>query len=152
MPRSADNLTPKQERFALAYVRLGDASAAYREAYDTSGMAETTINSRAWDMLHKHEGIRVRIELERAALAKAETVEMGELVQNMRDACELARTSGKAGELAQATLGLARITGQLVDKHESHATVEHVSDHKPDIATLLDRAEGKDSKNKDMLH
>jgi len=30
----ADNLTPKQEAFALAYVETGNAAEAYRQAYD----------------------------------------------------------------------------------------------------------------------
>ena len=35
------NLTPKQERFAQLYVEMGNASEAYRQAYDTSAKAES---------------------------------------------------------------------------------------------------------------
>ena len=46
-------LTIKQERFVRAYLRTGNATAAYREAYVTSGMADTTVNR----MYYNSEGI-----------------------------------------------------------------------------------------------
>ena len=46
-------LTLKQEHFARAYVANGgNASAAYREAYDTHTTNETTVNRTAYDLVH----------------------------------------------------------------------------------------------------
>lgn len=42
-----NNLTIKQEKFCQAYIRLGDKSAAYREAYSTSKMKNETIHEMA---------------------------------------------------------------------------------------------------------
>jgi hypothetical protein len=53
-------LTPKQERFVLAYLRLGNASEAYRQAYDVSNMAPATINRTAFALL-KHHKITARL-------------------------------------------------------------------------------------------
>jgi len=47
----AGNLTPKQERFAQKYVELGNASEAYRQAYDASDMKPETINRKAKELL-----------------------------------------------------------------------------------------------------
>lgn len=57
----ADKLTVKQENFCQAYVRLGDKSAAYREAYDTSGMKPETVNNNAYKMFENND-IVARVE------------------------------------------------------------------------------------------
>ena len=59
--RKPSHLTPKQEHFARAYVANGgNASAAYREAYDTHTTNETTVNRTAYDLVH-HPKIAARI-------------------------------------------------------------------------------------------
>ncbi|EPZ98572.1 terminase small subunit, partial [Glaesserella parasuis] len=40
-------LTPKQEKFCQLYIELGNASEAYRQAYDCSKMSNETINTKA---------------------------------------------------------------------------------------------------------
>lgn len=141
MPRGPDNLTPKQEKFWRAVLRLDDYTAAYREAYDCAGMSDKNVNQRAWELAH-HPGVAERLRRERDKLAEAESVTLAELVNHARTACELARKSGKGGELSQCAVNLARLTGQLVDKSESHVTVEKPSDHKPDaFVKALDNAE-----------
>ena len=40
-------MTPKQENFARLYVETGNASEAYRRAYDTGRMKPETINNNA---------------------------------------------------------------------------------------------------------
>jgi phage terminase small subunit len=48
-------LTPKQEAFCLAYMETGNASEAYRRAYDTDGMKPSTINRNAKAMLDNNK-------------------------------------------------------------------------------------------------
>ncbi len=43
-------LTLKQENFCQAYIRLGDKSAAYREAYDASKMKSDSVNRKAVEL------------------------------------------------------------------------------------------------------
>lgn len=65
-------LTHKREAFCQAFVRLGDASAAYRECYKSSEMKPETINNRAYELL-KNRDIKARIanlQTEAAAIAK----------------------------------------------------------------------------------
>lgn len=60
--KTADGLTEKQERFCIEYVdNGGNASEAYRIAYDTSSMQSATINREASRLLQNHK-IATRIE------------------------------------------------------------------------------------------
>ena len=58
--KTAKGLTEKQERFAVAYLQSGNASAAYRLCYGAEGMKEATVNKRAAELL-KHGGITGRL-------------------------------------------------------------------------------------------
>lgn len=44
-------LTPKQENFCLEYLKTGNASEAYRRAYNAENMKPETINKRAIELL-----------------------------------------------------------------------------------------------------
>ena len=44
-------LTPKQEKFCLVYIETGNASEAYRQAYNTRKMKEATINRNAFTLM-----------------------------------------------------------------------------------------------------
>ena len=65
-------LTNKQEIFCKEYVKLDDASAAYRIAYDASKMKDTTINEAASRLL-KDSKVATRVsELKKIAAEIAE--------------------------------------------------------------------------------
>lgn len=53
-------LTPKQEAFCNKYLECGDATQAYRFAYDTQRMADRTCNNKA-AILRKHKKVAARI-------------------------------------------------------------------------------------------
>lgn len=50
-----NKLTLKQEAFCQAYIRLGDKSAAYREAYNASRMKPETIHEMASKLSSNHK-------------------------------------------------------------------------------------------------
>lgn len=54
-------LTPKQESFCLKYLECGNASEAYRYAYDCMKMKAETVNTKASNLLKKDK-IRTRVE------------------------------------------------------------------------------------------
>jgi phage terminase small subunit len=57
-----DDLTPKQEAFALAYVETGNAAEAYRRAYDVkAATTHSTIYVAASELL-RHPKINLRIK------------------------------------------------------------------------------------------
>ena len=45
------DLTVKQEAFCRAYIETGNASEAYRRAYDTSGMNANSVNRKAKELV-----------------------------------------------------------------------------------------------------
>lgn len=45
------DLTPKQEAFVRAYIETGNASEAYRRAYDASRMKDSTVHVKASELL-----------------------------------------------------------------------------------------------------
>lgn len=65
-------LTQKQENFCLKYVETGNASEAYRFAYNAEKMKPETVNSKAYLLLQKDE-IRARVE-ELKAMAVSATI------------------------------------------------------------------------------
>lgn len=64
-------LTKKQDIFATEYVKLDDASAAYRIAYNTSKMKDATVNRNAHQLLKNNKvATRVR-QLQKIAAEEA---------------------------------------------------------------------------------
>jgi phage terminase small subunit len=65
-------LTAKQEAFALAYIETGNASEAYRRAYNAGQMSPAVINVKASEVLHNGT-VAVRVtELRSRVIAAAE--------------------------------------------------------------------------------
>lgn len=127
-------LTPKQEAFVLAYLETGNATEAYRRAYDASGMAEATINVKACELLKNGKVAgRLQVLRERAA-AKVVLTRSWVLEGLMRNAQAAAMkddftASNKAYELLGKTdevpLFVERSIVQSDNRH--HHTVDAVS-------------------------
>ena len=64
------DLTIKQEKFCLKYLECGNASEAYRYAYDCSNMSDSTVWEHASRQLTKGK-VRARIEYLKNHLAEA---------------------------------------------------------------------------------
>jgi phage terminase small subunit len=62
-------LTPKQEAFCLKYIETGNASEAYRHAYDAEGMKPETVNRTAKELLDNPK-IAARLQEIKAAHLK----------------------------------------------------------------------------------
>lgn len=105
-------LTPKQETFCQEYIKCGNASEAYRIAYDCKNMKPETINVKACELL-KNGNIMVRVQeldklKENAAIADAKEIQetltkllRGEIeeecvvVENIHVGCSEARIVNK---------------------------------------------------------
>lgn len=65
-------MTPKQDVFCRAYVETGNASEAYRRAYNTDDMKPSTVNRKAVELLENGK-ITARLdELQRVAQKRHE--------------------------------------------------------------------------------
>lgn len=56
-----NKLTPKQETFCQQFIKCGNASEAYKRAYDCKNMKPETINVKACELL-KNGNITVRVK------------------------------------------------------------------------------------------
>lgn len=124
------NLTPKQENFCLVYLETGNASEAYRRAYDAESMKPETINRQAKAVLDNRK-IAARLEeLRRPAIEKCQITIM-DLVKELEEARVAALTADtpQASAAAAATLGKAKLLGldkQVVEQVVSgKVSVEH---------------------------
>lgn len=71
-PRADKPITGKQEAFAVAVAKGMTASAAYLQAYDTSGMTQKTVRESASRLLRNHKVAALIQKLKVPALRKAE--------------------------------------------------------------------------------
>lgn len=110
-------LTPKQENFCLAYLETGNASEAYRRAYDAGGMSDTSINRKAKELVDNGKIAARLAELRAPVIAKAQlTVE--DLLAELEEARQLAMGTESAAPAVAATMGKAKLLGydkQLID-------------------------------------
>lgn len=77
-----NKLTIKQENFAQAYVKLGDKSAAYRDAYNCENMKPESINRKAFQLFHEVK-ITARIQELQKEVAERNKITVDELVQTL---------------------------------------------------------------------
>lgn len=106
MPR----LTPKQERFCEIYVEKGNASAAYRKAYNATGMKPATVNRAAFELLENPK-IGARVAELQAAAQKRHEVSVDSLLRELEEARGVAKRQKAASSMVQATMGKARLMG-----------------------------------------
>ena len=82
MGSSTKSLTLKQEAFCRAYLETGNASEAYRRAYNANRMKPESVNSKAYELLQNGQ-ITVRIEELRSEVAKRNDVTVDRLVTEL---------------------------------------------------------------------
>lgn len=111
------DLNPKQEKFCQLYVELGNASEAYRQAYNSKAKP-TSVNVSASQLLSEPK-ITLRVEAIREALR----ANHGITLQDLLDELEEARKAALSAETAQssaavnATMSKAKLLG--FDKPEN---------------------------------
>jgi phage terminase small subunit len=102
------NLTPKQEAFAQAFVTLGIASEAYKQAYDAEAMNDNSVRVEAC-LLLKNENVAARVKMLQNDAKEALQItremiasKMFDIMSNTKDE----KTAIKAGESLSKLMGL----------------------------------------------
>ena len=80
----AHGLTPKQERFCTEYFACGNASEAYRRAYNAENMTAGTIGVKAFELL-ENDKITVRLDELKSGVAKKVTVTKQRAIEVLTD-------------------------------------------------------------------
>jgi phage terminase small subunit len=75
-------LTPKQERFCLSYIETGNASEAYRRAYDAKNMKDEAVHVKACELL-KNGKVAVRVKQIQDEAAKRAEVTIDKVVREL---------------------------------------------------------------------
>ena len=106
------NLTPKQEKFCLEYLKTGNASAAYRLAYNAENMKPETINRNAFAVL-ENDKIAARLAELRAPAIEQCQITVLDLIRELEEARQaaLGAETPQASAAAAATLGKAKLLG-----------------------------------------
>lgn len=133
---SGNGLTPKQEAFARFYIETGNASEAYRKAYDAAGMKDETIHVKASELL-KNGKVAVRLAELQEEVARRHNVTVDRIVG------ELAKI-GFANMLDYVTVGndgSAYVDLSALTRDQAAAIQEVVVEHLP--ARTMDSDDGE---------
>ena len=106
----AKELTPKQEKFCLKYIETGNASEAYRQAYDAENMKSATINRNATALLDNNN-ITTRLEELRSMHVRRHKVTVDSITAELEDAKAFAKQEANPSALVSAIMGKAKIHG-----------------------------------------
>lgn len=130
------NLTIKQEKFCQLYVENGgNASEAYRGAYNAENMKEHTINCKASVMLKQAE-LAARICQLRAKHAERHNITVDFLTVEYLEIFNMAKKSRKLAEAKGVLDSLGKLHGLMVDKKLVNGNIEHNHRQEPVPATL----------------
>ncbi len=106
-------MTPKQERFAQEYmIDLNATQAAIRTGYSEHTAAEQ--GSR----LLRNAKVAAAIQAAQAEFRERLEVSVESVTLQLRQAYDEAKNNGQSGAMVQATMGIAKLHGLLVDKTE----------------------------------
>jgi phage terminase small subunit len=110
-------LTPKQEAFSLAYIETGNASEAYRQAYNAENMKPETVNRNAKALLDNNK-IATRVEELQAEHQERHNITVDGLTDGLQKVHDASYEAGQFTVARESLMNQARLHGLLVDKRE----------------------------------
>lgn len=120
-------LTIKQEAFARAYVETGNASEAYRRAYNAENMQVDTVKKRASELLARGD-IKGTVNKLKDEIANRHEITVDSLVNELEEAriAALGAENPQSAAAVAATMGKAKILGmdkQILDLKSSDGSM-----------------------------
>tara|TARA_R100000808_G_C2152511_1_gene161985 strand:- start:3067 stop:3477 length:411 start_codon:yes stop_codon:yes gene_type:complete len=115
-------LTPKQEAFCLAYVETGNASEAYRQAYNAGNMKPETINRKAKVEIDKGK-IRARVAELHSRAQRKHDITIETLTEMYREAFNMGKEIEQPAAMNGSATGLAKLHGLITDKSQTEVSV-----------------------------
>lgn len=138
------NLTPKQDNFCRLYIELGNASEAYRQAYDAEDSNDNVVGVEANRLLDNPK-IALKLKQIRDEHMRRHNLTVGDLLAELEEARQaaLGAENPQSSAAVSATMGKAKILGmdkQVID-HQS-------SDGSMSVGALLQQISGQTLKPK----
>ena len=122
-PKQAAKLTLKQEGFVRSYIENGgNATQAYRDNYAIKTMTEKSINEES-SVLLKNPKIASRLKEYNERTQLRHQISVDTLTTDMIENRELALSTAQAGAAQNATMGLAKLHGLLVEKQTHEVSI-----------------------------
>ena len=112
-------LTLKQEHFIKAYIETGNASEAYRIAYDADKMKAETIHRKASELVNNGK-IRARLNELQTEHKERHNMTVDDLIKELDEAREIAKENGNPTAMISAVMGKAKLLG--LDKPQTQSS------------------------------
>ena len=112
-----NKLTQKQENFCAAYIETGNASEAYRKAYNAEKMKPETVNNKAHALLKKGE-IRARLEELRKPATESAQITLSQHLSKLEELRDEARAEGRYSAAIAAEIARGKAAGLYVERSQ----------------------------------
>jgi len=113
-------LTPKQAAFCRSYLETGNASEAYRRAYNAEKMKPGSVRRKAQVVLN-HAGVAAEIQRLNQRAEHEHGVTIASLMRELEEARLLAIEKHDPKAMIAATLGKGKLAGVFSGKPEDDA-------------------------------
>lgn len=120
-------MTPKQEKFCMLYIELGNASEAYRQSYNAENMSPASVNVQAAKMLASPK-IAIRVATLKEENVKRHDVSVDGIKDMLLADWALAHQIKAPSAAVAASMGLAKLKGYLRENVDVKMGFEHWTD------------------------
>lgn len=120
-----NELTQKQENFCLAYIETGNASEAYRKAYNAAGSSEKSVWELASKMLDNPKVIS-RLEALREQAARRALLTLERHLEELAALRDEARAEGRYSAAIAAEIARGKAAGLYVEQSRTEGEIRMV--------------------------
>ena len=120
-----NELTQKQENFCLAYIETGNASEAYRKAYNAAGSSEKSVWELASKMLDNPKVIS-RLEALREQAARRALLTLERHLKELATLRDEARAEGRYSAAIAAEIARGKAAGLYVEQSRTEGEIRMV--------------------------
>lgn len=120
-----NELTQKQENFCLAYIETGNASEAYRKAYNAAGSSEKSVWELASKMLDNPKVIS-RLEALREQAARRALLTLERHLEELAALRDEARAEGRYSAAIAAEIARGKAAGLYVEQSRTEGEIRIV--------------------------
>jgi phage terminase small subunit len=118
-------LTAKQEQFCVAYIETGNASEAYRRAYDAERMKPETVTRNAKALMDNNK-IATRLAEMRKPAVDAAQITLESHLQRLHDLSIAAEQAGQLSAAITAEVARGKAAGIHIEKSEQTVTTREL--------------------------